>query len=225
MSKRRGKDLKREETIELIKEGFSNSEIAELLGITKSRVANTKWQYNVANGTVNKGFKSDIVRRWLKPDTVKYPWTRVAGTRGRKGLVLCERNADGTPIGKDPLDEYNEKISNQLKRMKRAALEASKQDAARQAEKWEAELDQEIEEYHNDMINRPSHYVKGGIEVIDFIEAKKLGYNLGNVVKYISRVDDKDDPIENLRKAEWYLKREITTRENQVPMFLRKQAN
>lgn len=61
----------------------------------------------------------------------------------------------------------------------------------------------------SDPINHPAHYKVGGIETIDFIEAKKLGYNLGNVVKYITRADHKDNKLEDLRKAQWYLEREI----------------
>ena len=60
-----------------------------------------------------------------------------------------------------------------------------------------------------DMVNQPPHYTAGGIETIDFIEAKKLGYNLGNVIKYITRSDLKGDKLENLEKAQWYLNREI----------------
>jgi hypothetical protein len=60
-----------------------------------------------------------------------------------------------------------------------------------------------------DIINNPSHYVTGGIETIDFIEAKALGFNLGNVVKYISRADHKDKRLDDLEKARWYLDREI----------------
>ena len=60
-----------------------------------------------------------------------------------------------------------------------------------------------------DLVNQPAHYKVGGIETIDFIEAKGLGYNLGNVVKYISRADHKGDRLENLEKARWYLDREI----------------
>ena len=63
-----------------------------------------------------------------------------------------------------------------------------------------------------DMVNSPPHYTKGGIETIDFIEAKGLGYRLGNVVKYITRADEKGSALENLKKAEWYLKREIAKR-------------
>ena len=67
--------------------------------------------------------------------------------------------------------------------------------------------------YADDMVNHPPHYKTGGIETIDFIEAKNLGYNLGNVVKYISRADHKDDKLENLKKAQWYLNRAVSNLE------------
>lgn len=60
-----------------------------------------------------------------------------------------------------------------------------------------------------DRINHPAHYTIGGIEVIDAIEAWELGYHLGNVVKYVARAGRKDDRLEDLKKAAWYLKREI----------------
>jgi|TARA_B110000211_G_scaffold234259_1_gene303168 hypothetical protein len=61
----------------------------------------------------------------------------------------------------------------------------------------------------SDMVNHPPHYKAGGIETIDFIEAKNLGYNLGNVVKYVSRADLKGNKLEDLQKARWYLDRAI----------------
>ena len=60
-----------------------------------------------------------------------------------------------------------------------------------------------------DPVNHPEHYKVGGIETIDFIEAKSLGYNLGNVVKYITRSDHKGNKLQDLQKAAWYLNREI----------------
>ena len=60
-----------------------------------------------------------------------------------------------------------------------------------------------------DNVNHPPHYKAGGIETIDFIEAKSLNYNLGNVVKYITRADHKGSKLEDLQKAQWYLAREI----------------
>lgn len=73
----------------------------------------------------------------------------------------------------------------------------------------------------NDNVNHPSHYADGKIEVIDFIEDKKLGFNLGNTVKYISRAGKKnpDKYVEDLQKAAWYLNREI---ENNTKINLNK---
>ncbi len=63
---------------------------------------------------------------------------------------------------------------------------------------------------HN-MIDHPSHYQsEAGIEVIDVIEAFGLGYRLGNVVKYVLRAGAKGDREEDLKKARWYLEREIS---------------
>jgi hypothetical protein len=64
-----------------------------------------------------------------------------------------------------------------------------------------------------DTVNHPPHYKVGGIETIDFIEAKSLSYNLGNVVKYITRADHKGNKLEDLKKAQWYLNREVQTME------------
>ena len=60
-----------------------------------------------------------------------------------------------------------------------------------------------------DNVNHPAHYKVGGMETIDFIEAKQLSYHLGNVVKYITRADHKGNRKEDLLKARWYLNREI----------------
>ena len=68
-----------------------------------------------------------------------------------------------------------------------------------------------------DMVNHPSHYANGKIEVIDFIEDKELNYHRGNAVKYIARAGKKKDSgmsnimkeIQDLEKASWYINREI----------------
>ena len=72
-----------------------------------------------------------------------------------------------------------------------------------------------------DLINHPQHYTLGKIEVIDFIEDKGLNFNLGNVVKYVARAGHKKSSgksmdakaLEDLKKAQWYLNREISSRE------------
>lgn len=64
-----------------------------------------------------------------------------------------------------------------------------------------------------DVVNHPPHYKAGGIETIDFIEAKDLNYRLGNVIKYVARAGKKHtDPVQDLEKALWYLQREINVR-------------
>ena len=67
----------------------------------------------------------------------------------------------------------------------------------------------------DDPVNHPKHYTDGGIETIDFIEAKRLGYHLGNVVKYICRAGKKGTNmgLQDLQKARWYLDRAIEKNE------------
>lgn len=64
----------------------------------------------------------------------------------------------------------------------------------------------------NDNVNHPSHYTNhpSGVECIQITE--HMGFNLGNAVKYIWRADLKNDAIEDLSKAAWYLNREIKRR-------------
>lgn len=66
-----------------------------------------------------------------------------------------------------------------------------------------------LEPVQPDLVNHPAHYTAGGIEVIDFIEAKKLGYHLSNVIKYVARAPHKGKYMQDLHKAQWYLKRAI----------------
>ena len=70
---------------------------------------------------------------------------------------------------------------------------------------------QSVSEKVCDNVNHPDHYNHGKIEVIDFIEDQHLGFHLGNAVKYISRAGrkDPDKTIEDLRKAAWYINRQI----------------
>ena len=64
-------------------------------------------------------------------------------------------------------------------------------------------------ENKKEMIDHPKHYNMGKFEAIDVIEDWNLGFNLGNTVKYISRAGHKDNILQDLKKALWYLDREI----------------
>lgn len=69
----------------------------------------------------------------------------------------------------------------------------------------------------DERVNHPAHYggAENPYEAIKVIEAWGLGFCLGNVLKYILRADHKGAALEDLRKARWYLDREITWRERQ----------
>jgi hypothetical protein len=58
-------------------------------------------------------------------------------------------------------------------------------------------------------VDHPSHYKCGGMEAIDVLEAFGLNFRLGNAVKYILRAGRKGDRSEDLRKAVWYINREL----------------
>lgn len=66
-----------------------------------------------------------------------------------------------------------------------------------------------------DVVNKPKHY-NVGLEPIEAIESWKLGYNLGNVIKYVARADHKGKRLEDLKKARWYLDREINKNESNI---------
>ncbi len=63
-----------------------------------------------------------------------------------------------------------------------------------------------------DAVEHPPHYTKhpSGVECITITE--HMGFNLGNAVKYVWRADLKGDAIEDLRKARWYIERELARR-------------
>jgi hypothetical protein len=76
----------------------------------------------------------------------------------------------------------------------------------------------EVVDVINDVVNSPPHYKTGGIEAIEGIEASMgpeayAGYLKGNIMKYMWRYERKGKPIEDLKKARWYLDRLIGLRE------------
>lgn len=67
----------------------------------------------------------------------------------------------------------------------------------------------------HDAVNHPAHYTQGKIEVLDFIEDQKLGFHLGNVIKYICRSPYKGNEIQDLKKAQNLLGRKIALLEEE----------
>lgn len=68
-----------------------------------------------------------------------------------------------------------------------------------------------------DMVANPPHYTShpSGVECIQITE--HMNFCIGNAIKYLFRADEKGDPIENLRKAAWYVDREIKRRQADDP--------
>jgi len=64
-----------------------------------------------------------------------------------------------------------------------------------------------------DNINHPKHYTShpSGVECIQITE--HMSFNLGNAIKYLWRADEKGAPLDDLKKAVWYIQREIAKRE------------
>jgi hypothetical protein len=83
-------------------------------------------------------------------------------------------------------------------------------------EGWEEQARKKAKEM---FVNHPPHYCKGGIECIDALKASMpdeafKGFLKGNVIKYVWRYEDKSNPLEDLEKAEWYLKKLISELKN-----------
>lgn len=72
-----------------------------------------------------------------------------------------------------------------------------------------AYLNKNKEPIPTDNVNNPTHYNTGTIEVITVIEDWKLNFNLGNAIKYIGRCEHKNNKTEDIKKAIWYLEREL----------------
>lgn len=92
------------------------------------------------------------------------------------------------------------------------ALEALERETEEQDAYWEAAQDLLEQVTGKDVVNHPSHYAEGwsnGAEIIDITE--NLPGNRANVVKYVARAGRKNPAteLEDLRKAQWYLNREI----------------
>ncbi len=125
--------------------------------------------------------------------------------------------------GVKPMDEWSGK---ELDQAHERLIEMAKAEPQRPSdEEIKKDIEDAIKEAlesapnNKDAVNHPSHYNTGSIEVIDFIEDKKLNFNLGNAVKYLCRCEVKYDGkkrIEDLNKAIWYIKRQISIWEKQL---------
>ena len=169
--------------------------VADAIGVSLQYVYTVLWHAKKKAGVKKKSAKlAPTLERLMKETKVKKAMEKHKKVMDNtisdwKQLGLFSSN---TPMVKDTVTKLSPN------RMAQLAYEAGKA-------KFRMEGDR------GDAVNHPAHYKVGGIETIDFIEAKKLGYNLGNVVKYLTRADHKGNKLEDLRKAQWYLTREISS--------------
>jgi hypothetical protein len=121
-------------------------------------------------------------------------------------LSLPKPNWKTIAFGSSDIPFYEDSVTDTTpKRMAELAYEAGRAAYEESRPKLRMEGDR------GDAVNHPAHYKVGGIETIDFIEAKKLNYNIGNVIKYLTRADHKGNRKQDLEKAKWYLERELST--------------
>ena len=167
--------------------------------------------------TAKKTSKAQQVRAYQ----AKHPNASAAqvakATGADVGYVYAIRHSDrktpevvkfmGVTIAKDDITkltpEQQKRIADNLAKMTQG------RDRLQAATRFADAQHVTMEEPQADNVNHPAHYKVGGIETIDFIEAKRLDYNLGNVVKYVTRADYKGNKLEDLQKALWYLNRAV----------------
>jgi transposase-like protein len=132
--------------------------------------------------------------------------------QAKKNKAMPERSTD------PKVQKVEKKYIKKATRLYKSAILTKKEvDALLKPMSVKDRLIKELEaaEKKLDIVNSPPHYRAGGVETIDFIEAKDLNYRLGNVVKYVSRAGKKNsDPVQDLEKAAWYLNREIEARKS-----------
>lgn len=169
------------------------------------------WKYNIGDEITEKYGPSDVVYRYriierrttLPTDCVK---PQLFDKSFRRYTVWGDREGTLTVMDESEIDK--------LVKLPNITIERNNIDAIKVTVK---ENDANVLKHDNssdvksNAVNHPKYY-QGKIEVIDFIEDKGLGFNLGNCVKYISRAGKKNPEkfLEDLEKARWYLNREIS---------------
>ena len=154
----------------------------------------------------NKGLKAGEIAKKLKTSAAYVYFVRHAAKKNKKQTVKAVKEV------KQALDKIESKPTKLI-------IQPQYRDAAmRLLAAPNPVKKHRLQATEIDLVNRPPHYTKGGIDFLDYAEAKGLTENayLFNVVKYISRAGKKlgVDPVQDLEKAEFYLKREIARRKS-----------
>ncbi len=149
-----------------------SADVAKAIGVTPAYVATVLW-------TAKN--KAKVVKK-------------VGGMQKKKAMT-DKSNWKTIAFASSDIPFYRDSVTDTTpKRMAQLAYEAG---VAKAKLRMQGQRQIEMFEPKPDAVNHPAHYKVGGIETIDFIEAKKLGYNLGNVVKYLTRADHKGNKLED----------------------------
>lgn len=153
----------------------------------------------VANTVMNGCTKTlvSVVRNAEKRKAAGLPSYSVAKRRREKLKAAREAYIAKMKAGKEA------KKARERAREEAAAYEEARTKADEVSKKF----------FKENLVDNPPHYTVGGISTYDFIVAKKLSYELGNVVKYITRADYKGNRLQDLQKAQWYLNAAIKQEE------------
>jgi hypothetical protein len=191
--------------------------------VTKPKLKKGKWgamhdKVRVVGQMLHNGEKPDVKTLAAQfKCTDKYVYLLIAQARRMTGITSRMTGIPKTPPTSGtqsknpdlPLPLSNRKLRMQSSDPAREEVVAIFTSNKSILEQLDKPLPITMEEPKADMVNHPPHYTAGGIETIDFIQAKLTpeefrGYLRGNILKYSSRAGLKGDAGEDLSKMVWY---------------------
>lgn len=139
------------------------------------------------DGSVHRASRTDEHREW--------PWSVGDITVRNDGSQSLHRGFESVEDVIELLDPWDDRVPEEHRQLK--------------------PIDEQVAGSTADPVNHPPHYTThpSGVECIQITQ--HMNFCLGNAVKYIWRADLKHDAVEDLRKAAWYINREIERRESQ----------
>ena len=142
-----------------------------------------------------------------------YSWWNVRGSQVTNAKSAVRKSGSVSPL----MQEENGIVGDTGQTQHQSKDSEKKKEGVVQSGEVKLKLKKDSEN-SSDMVNHPPHYTKSSIECIDVIkEALGDGYEnylQGVILKYIWRYNYKGEPVEDLKKAQWYLEELIEIKEN-----------
>lgn len=164
--------------------------------------------------------KKPIARERVRGEFDVIKWINAADTPAERQLRKAAMHGvlySGIPVKEEGLLHWAERIRNQIAETAARKEQLSKEGI--ETVRWPGNAgcqQSNIPKEDTDPVNHPAHYNwhPSGVECIDI--AEHFNFNRGNAIKYIWRSDEKGSTLEQLRKARWYLDREIERLEKEA---------